>query len=216
MSEVIIHGVDGSPFVRSVQLVLEEKGGQPYRIRPMAPGESKSEAYLKMQPFGRLPVVEHDGFQVYETQAAARYLDAVLPGPALQPADPRRAARMNQVIGINDCYLFPQVARVIVFQRIVGPAFMQLTPDEAACAAAVPDATTCFGALESLLGDQPFFAGETLSLADLMIAPQLAYLAMTPEGAHFAGTRLAAWLERMQARPSMQATQPPVFLRQAA
>jgi glutathione S-transferase len=124
---------------------------------------------------------------------------------------------MNQIIGINDWYLFPQVARIIVFQRIVGPVIMGTTPDEAAIAAAVPDAERCLGELDRLLGEQPFLAGNHLSLADLQLAPQLAYLAATPEGAKImAGTRLKAWLGRMDARPSMQATLPPEPLRKAA
>ena len=60
-------------------------------------------------------------------------------------------------------------------------------------------------------------AGEALSIADLMLAPQLAYVAATPEGRDLLkGTALGAWLERMSARPSMLATLPPERLRQAA
>jgi glutathione S-transferase len=56
MSEFLVYGVPGSPFVRSVQMGLEEKGAA-YRLHAMSPGESKSEAYLKRHPFGhRLPL----------------------------------------------------------------------------------------------------------------------------------------------------------------
>jgi glutathione S-transferase len=56
-----------------------------------------------------------------------------------------------------------------------------------------------------------------MSLADVMLAPQLDYIAMTPEGsAILAGTALEAWLGRMRKRPSMIATQPPGALRAAA
>jgi glutathione S-transferase len=183
----------------------------------MGPGDSKSPEYLKLHPFGRIPAFEHDGFQFYETQAILRYIDAIFPEPALQPTDPKGVARMNQAIGINDWYLFPEIARVIVFQRIVGPALMGLTPDETAIAAVAPKLPTCIGALDRLLGGQAFLAGERLSLADLMLAPQLEYLAATPEG-HSAiqGTALEAWLHRMSARASMEATLPPENLRKAA
>ena len=216
MSEIVVHGVPGSPFLRAVLATLEEKR-KSYRLRAMAPGELKSPEYLKLHPFGRIPAFEHDGFLLYETQAILRYVDAVFPEPALQPKDPKAAARMNQVIGINDWYLFPEIARVIVFQRIVGPALMGLTPDEAVIAAAAPKVPTCIGALDRLLGDQPFVAGDRLSLADLMLAPQLDYMAATPEGrSAMQGTGLPAWLDRMNARPSMQATLPPEILRKAA
>ena len=216
MSEVVVHGILGSPFVRAVRATLEEKG-QRYRVQAMKPGEHKSAAYLALHPFGRVPMIEHDGFKLYETQAILRYLDAVFPEPALQPRDAKAAARMNQVMGINDWYLFPDVARVIVFQRIVGPAIFGHTPDEAVIAQAAPKVPTCIGELNRLLGDGPFLAGEQFSLADLLLAPQLDYLFMTPEGrSAMQGTPLEAWLKRVIARPSMQATLPPEPLRRAA
>jgi glutathione S-transferase len=216
MNEFIIHGHPASPFLRSVCLGLEEKG-TPYRIREMAVGEMRSEAHRKLHPFGRIPVLEHGGYRLYETQAILRYIDAEVPKSTLQPTDPRAIGRMNQIIGINDWYLYPMVARIIVFHRIVGPALLGITPDEAAIAAAVPDAKLCLGELNRLLGKQSFLVGEQLSLADLMLAPQLYYLASTPEGsAVLKDTALLMWLGRMNARPSMKATLPPAPLRQAA
>jgi len=215
MSEVVVHGILGSPFVRAVRATLEEKG-QRYRVQAMKPGEHKSAAYLALHPFGRVPAIEHGGFRLYETQAILRYLDAVFPEPALQPKESRAAARMNQIMGINDWYLFPD-ARVIVFQRIVGPAIFGHTPDEAVIAQAAPKVPVCVGELDRLLGEGPFLAGENVSLADLLLAPQLDYLSRTPEGrSAMQGTGLEAWLGRMNARPSMQATLPPEELRRAA
>jgi glutathione S-transferase len=216
MSEFLIHGHPASPFLRSVCIALEEKGA-PYRIQTMAPGEIRSEAYRKLQPFGRMPVIEHGGYVLYETQAILRYIDALWPAPPLQPATPQAIGRMNQIIGINEWYLFPQASRIIVFHRIVGPTLMGLAPDEAAIAAAVPDAELCLGELNRLLGTQEFLAGDRLSLADIHLAPQLVYLAATPEGAKILNdTALLAWLGRMEIRASMQATMPPASLRGAA
>ena len=45
---------------------------------------------------------------LYETQAIMRYVDAVVPGPRLQPEEPRAAARMNQLMGITDWYVMPR------------------------------------------------------------------------------------------------------------
>jgi glutathione S-transferase len=213
MSEFIVYGVPGSPFMRSVCAAMEEKRA-PYRIHAFGPGEMRE---AKLHPFGRVPVIDHGDFRLYETQAILRYIDAVFPTPSLQPTEPQAIGRMNQIIGINDWYLFPQVARIIVFQRIVGPVIMGTTPDEAVCAAAVPDAGRCLTELDRLLGEQPFLAGDQLSLADLLLAPQLLYLAATPECSKImAGTRLKAWLGRIEARASMQATLPPEPLRKAA
>jgi len=61
-----------------------------------------------------------------------------------------------------------------------------------------------------------FLAGDSLSIADLMLAPQLDFFAETPEGKSLLhDTRLKAWLDRMNARPSMQATPRPKALRRA-
>jgi glutathione S-transferase len=207
MTEFTVHTIPGSPFARAVLATLEEKGA-PYRIAPVAPGGMKSPQHLARHPFGRVPVMEHDGFRLYETQAILRYLDRILPAPALTPADPRRAARMDQVMNINDWYLFPGVGSVIVFHRVVGPRVMGLTPDEAAISAAMPKARTVFSELARLLGEQPFFTGETLSLADLMVAPAIGFFTLTPEWTELGAphANLVAWLSRMEARPSLTAT----------
>lgn len=204
MAEYVVHSHPGSPFGRSVMATLEEKGAS-YRLARLAP---KSPEHLALHPFGRIPIFEHDGFRLYETQAILRYLDRVLPNPPLTPADPKRAARMDQVMNINDWYLFQGVASVIAFHRVVGPRVMGVVPDEEAIKAAMPKAHTVFDELARLLGTQPFFAGEAISLADLMIAPQLAFFAMTPEWSELTASHanLVTWLANMQARPSMQAT----------
>ena len=207
MSEFIVYSVPGSPFGRAVLATLEEKAAS-YRLLPVVPGTFRSPEHLARHPFGRVPVLEHDGFSLYESQAILRYLDRVLPTPALTPGDSRAAARMDQVMNVNDWYLFQGVANVIGFQRVVGPRLLGLKPDEAAIDAAMPKAHTVFTELARLLGEQPYFAGDAVSLADLLIAPQLAFLTQTPEwsvlGAPHAN--IVAWLARMEARPSFQAT----------
>jgi glutathione S-transferase len=207
MSEFIVHTIPGSPFARAVLATLEEKA-MPYRVAPVAPGTFQSPPHLARHPFGRVPVLEHDGFMLYETQAILRYLDRVKPSPALTPADPKRIARMDQVMNINDWYLFPGVGNVIIFQRVIGPKLMGLAPDEAVIAAAMPKARTVFAELARLLGEQAYFAGDAMSLADLMVAPAVEFFTHTPEWAELGAPHqnLVTWLSRMEARPSMKAT----------
>ncbi len=207
MSEFIVHSVPGSPYGRAVLAMLEEKGAA-YRLSPVAPGASRSEPHLSRHPFGRVPALDHDGFPLYETQAILRYLDRVLPDPALTPADPKAAARMDQLMGVCDWYLFQGVCNVIAFYRIVRPRLMGLAPDEAAIAAAMPKAHVVFNELSRLLGSKTFLAEEAVTLADILIAPQIDFLALTPEWATLtaATPNLVSWLDRMTARPSFQAT----------
>jgi glutathione S-transferase len=207
MSEFSVHSIPGSPFGRSVLAMLEEKKA-PYRLSPVAPGTLKTPEYLALHPFGRVPVLVHNGFKLYETQAILRYLDRVLPQPALTPSDVKRAARMDQVMNINDWYLFHGVGNVIIFHRVIGPQVLGLTPDEDAIKAAMPKAHAVFDELASLLGEQSYFAGDTLSLADLLLAPAVDFFTTIPEwtvlGAPHAN--LVAWMKRMQERPSLKAT----------
>lgn len=207
MLEFTVHTIPGSPFARAVLATLEEKGAR-YRLAPVMPGTMRSPEHLARHPFGRVPVFEHNGFVIYETQAILRYLDRVLPQPALSPADPKRVARMDQVMNVNDWYLFQGVGNVIIFHRVIGPQLMGLKPDEPAIEAAMPKARTVFAVLARLLGDQSFFTGEGISLADLLVAPAVAFFTLTPEWAELGAphANLAAWLARMEARPSMQAT----------
>lgn len=207
MSEIVVYSIPGSPFGRAVLITLEEKGA-PYRLVPVAPNTLRTPEHLCRHPFGRVPVLEHGDFRLCESQAILRYLDRVLPEPALTPAEPRTAARMDQLMNVNDWYVFNGVGNVIAFQRVVAPRVMGRTPDEAAVAAALPRARHVFDALAELLGAAPYFAGEAVTLADVLLAPQLDFMQQTPEWDTLTAqhANLRAWLERMQKRPSLMAT----------
>jgi glutathione S-transferase len=217
MSNINLYGIAGSPFVRSVEVALKEKGLD-YQFHAIAPGEHKGEEHLKRHPFGRVPAFDHDGFALYETQAIIRYLDERFPHPPLTPGDAERRARMNQIIGIIDWYFFPTAAAPIGFNRIIGPKLLGIAGDEAAVTEAMPMARTCFAEFERLLGDKPYFTGNSVSIADIMLAAQLDLFGECEEGRELIdGTaNLRPWLQRMLERPSFVATQPPQVLREAA
>jgi len=216
MSEIVVHGIPGSPFMRAALIALEEKRA-PYRVQALSPETLRNDAYRKLHPFGRVPALEHGDFKLYETQAILRYVDALFADPPLQPRDVQAIGRMNQIIGINDWYLFPQVARVIVFERIVAPFLFGKAPNLDAIAVALPDAERCLAELNRLLGRNEHLAGAEFTLADVLLAPQVYYLAATPEGAAILnGTPLRAWLDRVGERASLKATLPPEGLRNAA
>ena len=172
-------------------------------------GETRADKYRDgLNELGEVPVLEHDGFRLYETQAILRYLDRVLPTPALTPADPRATARMDQIMGICDWYLFQGCNNIIGFQRIVRPRLMGLPADEAMIADAMPRAHVVMAELSRLLGNNTYLAGPQVSLADMLVAPQMDFVAQTPEWQLLTAERanLPAWLARMNARKSLQAT----------
>jgi glutathione S-transferase len=207
MSEVIVHTIPGSPFARAVLATLEEKR-VPWRLTPLRPGQHRQQPHLSRNPFGRMPAIEHGDFALYETQAIVRYIDRVWPQPALTPREARAAARMDQGMNVNDWYLFQGCVSVIGFQRIVGPRLMGLTPDEAAIAAAIPQARRVFDELSRLLGERPYFAGDQVSLAEMMLVPQIDFMAQTPEWIELTAAlpNIVAWFARASARASFEAT----------
>ena len=207
MNDFVIHSIPGSPYGRAVLMALEEKAAR-YRLAPVAPGAFRHPDHLARHPFGRVPVLENGDFRLYETQAILRYLDRILPQPALTPASSCDAALMDQLMNVNDWYLFNGVASVIAFQRVVGPRVMGLTPNEDAINVAMPKAHVVFDELGRVLGDKPFFVGDAITLADLLLAPQIDFFRETPEWAPLTekNARLGDWLDRMNARPSMAAT----------
>jgi glutathione S-transferase len=210
MAKPIIYGPSYSTYVRTARLACEEKGAA-YELLDVAmlKGEHKNPAHLKRHPFGYVPSFEHDGFELYETSAISRYIDRALPGTKLQAADPRALARMDQVIAIADSYGYPSLITRIVMQRVVAP-MMGGTPDDKVVESGLANARTTCAELERLMAGAAFLAGDQLSLADLHVAPIMAYAVMTPEGKglleQYRG--LQSWWQRMAARPSMAATQP--------
>ena len=117
---------------------------------------------------------------------------------------------MNQVMGIIDAYAYPAIITGIVINRLLAPRH-GWPVDEAAVAAAVPRARLCLSEFARLMGEQPYLAGDRISLADLMLLPILTYFSRTAEAEEplAAHQSLRPWLRRMQERQSFQVTKPP-------
>lgn len=216
MTGITVRGIPGSPFLRAVEVALKEKD-VPYHLHVMSPADMKTPEHLELHPFGRIPILEHDGFWLYETQAIIRYVDEIFIHPHLTPGTPKERARMNQIIGIIEWYFFPMVAAPIGFNRIIGPKLLGVPANEEAIANAMPIGRTCVAELNRLLGNQAYLGGGSLSIADIMLGTQLDLLATSPEGRELiGGTKLQGWLERLKERPSFRATEPPAILLKSA
>lgn len=212
MARPVLFGAAYSVYVRAVRLVLHEKGvGYGHVDVDVFDAGGPPAEYRARHPFGRIPAFEHDNFRLYESGAIERYIDAVFPGPALQPLDPRAQARMNQALSVLDSYCYRTLLWDIFVERVRTRALGR-APDEARIAAAMPRAETCLDALAEISGNGPFLAGPALTLADLHATPMFVYFHMAPEGAAMITRhpRIAAWLEAMRARPSVTATRSPL------
>ena len=210
MAKPIIYGPAYSTYARTVRLALEEKGVDYDLVEvDLLAGATKRPEHLARQPFGKVPAFEHEGFELYETDAIIRYIDAAFPGPELEPTDAKGKARMAQAINIIGGYAYPCMIGQIFIQRAVMP-MMGNTADEAAIAAAIPQAETCIKALEQLIDGNPYLAGDRLSLADLLLIPVYDYVAQTPEGGKLLADapNLRRWWDGVRTRASVTKTRP--------
>lgn len=204
----ILFGLERSVYTRIARLALEEKG-VPYSLREVeifghggVPGD-----HLERHPFGRIPVLQHGSFVLYETSAISRYVDDAFQGAPLQLSGIEQRARMNQVIGILDSYAYRPMVWGVFVQRVSVPLEGGL-PDESLIATSLEAACTSLAALEALMGGAGFLAGESVSLADLHAFPMLRYFCLAPEGlaALERHEHLHRWYRAMLARPSVANT----------
>jgi glutathione S-transferase len=208
MAGIELFGLERSVYTRIARLVLEEKGVTYtlHEVEIFGP-DGVSEAHRRRHPFGRIPVLRHGDFELYETAAITRYVDEAFDGPALQPSEPMQRARMNQIIGLLDAYAYQPMVWGVFVQRVRLPLQGQAT-DEAKIAQSLERSQLCLAALTALAAFEPFLVSRSISLADLHAAPMLRYLSLAPEGKALLDQHhaLTPWLQTMLARPSMLRT----------
>ena len=204
MSKMTLWGFDGSTYVRTVKMLLAEKGYTDFEQVPLnvLEGDPRTPEHLERHPFGKVPVLDHGGIRLLETSAITRYLDEVLPGPSLTPTNAKDRARMAMVIGLIDSYgygaLIEGVAGYHLFPDFVGGQ------DEKKRLAGIETGKTLIDFIMKTKGALPFIAGE-LSLADLYLAPIVAYVAMTPDkDAVLSADGFPDWWKRVQTFPSFE------------
>ncbi len=206
---VILHGPAYSTYTRTVRMALEEKG-VPYELNEVdvMRGAGAAPDHLARHPWGKVPAFEHDGFRLFETFATARYVDEAFPGPALQPEDPRRRARMTQICGVVDSYAYEAMVKRVFIGAVVVP-MRGGTVDTAGVDAGLAETERSLDAIEALMeGD--LLCGGAVTLADLHLLPPVEYLRMVPAGAaaFAARPKLATWWDRMNARATVVRTRP--------
>jgi glutathione S-transferase len=207
-SKITLWGFSGSTYVRTIRMLLAEKGVTDYEQVPVdvLKGEPKAPEHLSRHPFGKVPVVEIDGFHVIETAAIARYLNTVLPGPSLVPHSAKDTARMDMLTNIIDSYGYGPLLTAVGYHLF--PDFIG-GQNDAAHHAALEKSHLAIREIGRIKGSSPWLAGDAPSLADLYLAPILAYMAMTPHRREFLEEGpLVAWWGMISARDSFKATAP--------
>jgi glutathione S-transferase len=203
-----------------------------------------TEEALKHHPLGFIPTLVHlrpssgddnaaaptSPFQVYESAAIARYLDAVVfpgsaaahegrPKPALRPAahDPHTDARVNTIASIAADHLFRRLEFGVVKPRLSlesgggGDRDALEAEIRAKVKPGMEELEPVLALLESMLTDSAsgqYFVGDDVTWADLFAYPPLADLRAMPEGDAllFKYPRLEAWVARMEQRDEARHT----------
>jgi len=188
-----------STATRKVLMTLEEtKTSYEFVVIDFMKGEHKQEPHLSRQPFGQLPALDDDGFGLYESRAMIRYIDAKA-GHPLSSTDLQTAAVMEQFMSVEVCNFNSNAMKFIyhhVFQR-------PQTPEMLEAAGVMVDKV--YAVLDKQLTTSTFLTGDKLSLADIVYAPYIEYMAGTPAKDLLASHKhAAAWWNRVSERPSWQ------------
>ena len=184
-----------SPQSRSAgALVLLEELGADYELHvlDLKNGEQRQEAYLAVNPMGKVPAILHAGSLVTEQGAVYLYLAELYPEAGLAPAigDPLRGAFLRWLFFYGSS-----------FEPAVVDRAMKREP---AAASTSPYGTweTMLGTLTSQLAKGPFLLGERFSAADVLWGTALRWTTMfklVPES-----PEVTAYIARCTARPAAQ------------
>lgn len=163
-------------------------------------GEHKKEAFLKLNAFGQVPVIDDDGVIVSDSNAILVYLALKYDDGSWLPHDPQGAAEVQSWLSVaaGSIAFGPAAARLIT---VFGA---DLNADEV-----TSRANNLLTIIESELAAREFLAGDTATIADIAA---YSYIAHAPEGnvslQPYPSVR--AWLQRIESLPGfvgMQKTQ---------
>jgi glutathione S-transferase len=199
MAITLYHDVPSSNCDR-VKIALEEKGLSYERIRVrLAMNEQKSPEFLKLNPYGKIPVLVEEGQVLFESCIINEYLDEKYPNPPLMPKDPYLRGRGRVLVDYALNYAHEPYWALRGEMR--KPAAERNSTGIENSRNRLRELLVY---LENALGEREYFLGE-LSLADIAIAPR--FLRAETYGALPAPSlpRLSAWLERLKQRPSVKA-----------
>lgn len=191
-----------STYARRVLITLLEKGLKHEAvIIDMAARQHRSPEYLALNPYGRVPTLEEDGLVLYESSAILQYLEATHPKPPLTPPDAKGRAVVDMHLRLCDLQMGSPTGTIIFPKRFMPKERWDMAAIENAQKAIIKH----LAIVEQQLGGNDYLVGNTYSLADIAYIPFIEFLPLmeiTP------GPAVAAWRERLLARPSSVETRP--------
>lgn len=205
---VHLHGYRYSVYNRIARLALLSKDVEHETIE-VNPFAELSQAHLMLHPFGRVPVLVHGAFELFETSAITRYVDRAFEGPPLQPERAAALARMDQVIAVVDAYAYwPMVRQVsshAFFRPFVGEPSSREEVD-----LGLEASGKVLSFLDRVAGEGEVLTGRDITLADCHLAPMIDYFVRAEEGKEALSPHLALqrWWDRVSVLGVLQATDP--------
>jgi glutathione S-transferase len=191
-----------STYSRRVTMALiEKKIAYEAIVVDMPARKHREQPYLSLNPYGRVPTLEEDGFVLYESTAILNYLEATHPAPALVPADVKGRAQVDLHMKLCDLQMTRQTGTIVFPKRFL--------PKERWNATVMADAKAEIEKhlviMERHLAGKTYLVAEQFTLADLCYAPFLEFLPLMEIAPPPA---VKAWAERLLARPSALETKP--------
>jgi len=197
---VVLHEHPLSPYAQKVKIALLEKGIRFESRLPNVGAGTDMDDFVPVNPRLEVPALEDDGTAIFDSTIILEYIEERWPTPALLPAAPAARARARMIEDVCDTYYEAvnwAIAEILVFGRATGPLAERLL------GRAKEQTAGANAWLTRQLGAQPWFGGTSFGWADLSVVPHVSSAANfgnAPEP----GSPLAAWLERVRARPSVQ------------
>lgn len=204
MAELILYEHPLSPYAQKVKISLREKG-VPFTARlPEGIGTGATGGgFAKANPRGEVPALIHGDVEIFDSTIILEYIEETWPEPAMMPKAPAERARMRMIEDVMDTQFEAitwGLGEINFFRRAEG------AQKEAMEAKARQQAEAFYSVLEGYLGDREWFTGAHFGWGDLGVVPYLngaAGFGIRPAE----GSRLAAWLDRANARESVAQAQ---------
>jgi glutathione S-transferase len=198
-----------SPNAIRVQAVANELGIELDVIDvDIMKGETKTQAYLALNPNGKVPLLTDGDFALWESRAINGYLASFKPEHGLYPDDVKKRAIIDQWSYWQAIHLGPAMQKVS-FERLIKSKFGMGEPDESAIVAQVKDVAQFLPVLDANLVGKDWVAGD-LSIADFALAST--FMFRSAAGISLDEVpQVSGWIERMEQRPSWQSAIGPVM-----
>ncbi|MFN4355480.1 glutathione S-transferase family protein [Parvibaculum sp.] len=196
------------PNPRVVKMFMHEKGIEiPFVEVDLMKGENRKEPFLAKNPAGQLPALELDnGSVLAEITAICEYLDEKFPGGSLIGMTPEERAETRMWTRRVDLNVCEPMANGFRFSEGL-PLFqnrMRCLPEAAAGLKAIAQDKLAW--IDKLLEGKEFLAGKRMTLADILLFGFLDFGAAVGQPINQDLKDVAAWFERMKARPSAAAS----------